>query len=151
MNTLRNMAHSSFAAAALGIALLSGGCAMMKGNDGATGAAAVTMSGAQEVPPILTAASGKSMIRIGGDRAVSGTVTISGMTATAAHIHQGAQGANGPVIVPLTRTSETTFSVPANARLTDAQYAAYKAGGLYVNVHSAAYPGGELRAQLPAK
>jgi len=57
-------------------------------------------------------------------------------------------GANGPVIVPFNKTADNTFEAPAGAKLTDAQYASYKAGKLYVNVHSAAHPGGEIRAQL---
>jgi hypothetical protein len=56
-------------------------------------------------------------------------------------------GANGPVIIPLTKY-ENTFSAPAGAKLTDEQYAAYKAGNLYVNVHSNDNKGGEVRAQL---
>ena len=55
------------------------------------------------------------------------------MSPTAAHIHEAAPGVNGPVIVPLAKSSDTTFTVPANAKLTDAEYAAYKAGNLYVN------------------
>jgi hypothetical protein len=70
------------------------------------------------------------------------------MNATAAHIHQGAAHANGKVIVPFTKTGDNEFSAPPGAKLTDEQYAAYKAGDLYVNVHSAAHPGGEIRAQL---
>jgi hypothetical protein len=50
--------------------------------------------------------------------------------------------------VPFTKTADNTFVAPDGAKLTDAQYDAYKAGGLYVNVHSAAYPGGEIRGQL---
>ena len=71
-----------------------------------------------------------------------------GMTATAAHIHEGATGSNGPVIVPFTKTGDNTFEAPAGAKFTDAQCASYKAGRTYVNVHSAAHPGGEIRAQL---
>jgi hypothetical protein len=47
--------------------------------------------------------------------------------------------------------SGTTWSVPAGAKLTDAQYKGYLAGNLYVNVHSAAHRGGEIRAQLSPK
>ena len=64
-----------------------------------------------------------------------------------AHIHEGAAGANGPVIVPLTKDGDT-YKVPAGAKLTSAQLASFKAGNLYVNVHSAANPGGEIRGQL---
>ena len=70
------------------------------------------------------------------------------MVPTAAHIHEGAAGANGPVIMPLTRISEQSFTAPQNAKLTDAQYNAYKAGNLYINAHSAKYPDGEVRAQI---
>jgi hypothetical protein len=70
------------------------------------------------------------------------------MTPTAAHIHEAAAGANGPVIVPLNKVSDTKFVAAAGAKLTDAQYESYKAGRTYVNVHSANNPGGEIRAQL---
>ena len=76
------------------------------------------------------------------------TVTATGMTATASHIHMAAAGANGPVIVPFTKSGDNTFSAAPDAKLTEEQFAAYKAGKLYVNVHSAANPGGEIRAQL---
>ena len=108
----------------------------------------LTLSGAQEVPPVTTNASGTSSIKVGADKSVSGSVTTSGINGVAAHIHQGAAGRNGPVIFPLTKKSDGEWSVPAGAKLTDAQYDAYKAGDLYVNVHSAAHKGGEIRAQL---
>ena len=108
----------------------------------------VSLSGAQEVPPVSTTASGSGNVTIKDDRSVSAKITVTGMTATAAHIHEAASGANGPVIVPFNKTSDNTFEAPAGAQLPDAQYASYKAGKLYVNVHSAKNPGGEIRAQL---
>jgi hypothetical protein len=109
----------------------------------------VTLSGAQEVPPVTTSASGSGTITVKDDKSVSGSIKITGATILAAHIHIGPAGKNGPVIIPLTKGSDgSTFSVPAGAKLTDAQYDAYKAGNLYVNAHSAAYKGGEVRAQL---
>ena len=112
------------------------------------GGSNVTLSGSQEVPPVTTSASGSGTITVNADKMVSGSVKTSGLDGTAAHIHQGAPGTNGPVAVPLTKGSDGTWSVPAGAKLTDAQYDAYKAGNLYVNVHSAANKGGEIRGQL---
>jgi len=108
----------------------------------------IALSGSQQVPPVTTSASGSGTITIGADKAVSGSVTTTGVTAIAAHIHQAAAGQNGPVIIPLTKTADNVWSVPAAAKLTDEQYTAFKAGNLYVNVHSAANKGGEIRGQL---
>lgn len=108
----------------------------------------VTLSGAQEVPPVSTRASGSARITVAEDLSVSASVTTSGIVATAAHIHMAAAGANGPVIVPFAKSGDAGFSSQPGARLTQAQFEALKRGGLYVNVHSAANPGGEIRAQL---
>ena len=108
----------------------------------------VALTGAQEVPAVKTAASGTGTITVGDDKTVRGSVETKGINATAAHIHEGAVGKNGGVIIPLVKGADGTFSVPAGARLTDAQFAAFKAGDLYINVHSAAHPDGEIRAQL---
>jgi CHRD domain len=108
----------------------------------------VTLSGDQEVPPVSTSAQGSGTITVGADKSVSGSVNTSGVDGKAAHIHEGAPGANGPVIIPLTNTSANVWSVPAGAKLTDAQYKSYEAGNLYINVHSAAHKGGEIRGQL---
>ncbi|HEV8519862.1 MAG TPA: CHRD domain-containing protein [Burkholderiales bacterium] len=108
----------------------------------------VTLSGAQEVPPVTTTASGSGNIVVGADKSVSGSVTTSGIAGTAAHIHEAAAGSNGPVIIPLAKSSDNVWSVPAGSKLSDAQYDNYKAGKLYVNVHSAAHKDGEIRGQI---
>ncbi|HEV2976629.1 MAG TPA: CHRD domain-containing protein [Casimicrobiaceae bacterium] len=108
----------------------------------------IVLSGSNEVPPVTTSASGTGTVTVNPDHTVSASVTVTGMTATASHIHEGAAGSNGPVIVPFTKAGDNKFAAPAGAKLTDSQYASYKAGNLYVNVHSAEHPGGEIRAQL---
>jgi hypothetical protein len=108
----------------------------------------VKLTGAQEVPAVTTSASGSGTITINDDMTVQGSVTTNGVAGTAAHIHEAAAGKNGPVIIPLTKSGENLWSTPAGAKLTQAQYKAFKAGNLYVNVHSAAHKGGEIRGQL---
>jgi hypothetical protein len=107
----------------------------------------VTLAGDQEVPPVRSAGAGSGTIVIGNDGAVSGSVTTTGMAGTAAHIHEAAAGKNGPVVIPLTKNGDT-YAVPPGAKLTDAQFASFKEGNLYVNAHTAANPGGEIRGQL---
>lgn len=106
------------------------------------------LDGAHEVPAVMTTASGSGEVMVGADHSVSGSIKVAGMSPTMAHIHLGAAGKNGPVIVPLTKTSESSFAVPDGSKLNDSQYESYLAGNLYINVHSAAHPGGEIRVQL---
>lgn len=109
---------------------------------------AVTLSGNDEVPPVTTSASGKGSVKVAADKTVSGSVTTKGLTATAAHIHEGEMGKNGPVVIALTKSGDDKWVVPDGAKFSDAQYESYKAGKLYVNVHSAAHKDGEIRGQL---
>ena len=108
----------------------------------------VMLSGDQEVPPVTTAAKGSGTLSFGGDISVAGTITTTGIAATAAHIHEGAPGKSGGVIIPLVSGGEGQWSVPAGTRLTPAQEASLKAGNLYVNVHSDAHKDGEIRGQI---
>jgi len=108
----------------------------------------VALSGDQEIPPVTTAASGTGTFSVADDKSVSGQVTVSGMTVAVAHVHEGAPGAIGPIIIPLTKTSDNVWTVPAGTKLTDTQYASFKAGNLYYNMHSAAHKSGEIRGQI---
>lgn len=128
--------------------LFATGCSQMSSRMGSASDSRPTLTGAEEVPPVNTQASGVSRIAVIGDKTIIGTVEISNLNATAAHIHQAPRGQNGPVIIPLVKTGENVWSVPGNTVLTSAQFDAYRSGNLYVNVHSAANPNGEIRAQL---
>ena len=124
------------------------GCASMQAEE--TGQL-LRLYGTAEVPPVDTPAYGTATVNVMANRDVVVTLSVVNMTPTAAHIHEGAAGANGPVIVPLRKISDNAFVAADCARLTDAQYAAYKAGNTYVNVHSAKFPGGEVRAQIAGR
>jgi len=128
--------------------LFATGCSQMSSRMGSASDSTPTLTGAEEVPPVNTQASGVSRIAVIGDKTLIGTVEISNLNATAAHIHQAPRGQSGPVIIPLVKTGENVWSVPGNTVLTSAQFDAYRSGNLYVNVHSAANPNGEIRAQL---
>jgi hypothetical protein len=108
----------------------------------------VTLSGSQEVPPVTTSATGSGTITVAADQSISGTIKTTGVKGTAAHIHLSPSGTNGPVIVPLTKDGDNGWTVGPGAKLQDAHYQAFKDGNLYVNVHSAANQGGEIRGQI---
>lgn len=114
----------------------------------ATAVPRASLSGAQEVPAVETAATGTAMIEVGPDRSVTGSIETRGITGTMAHIHEGAKGVSGPAIVTLQADGPNRWVVPPATRLTDQQFADWKSGNLYVNVHSAAHKSGEIRAQL---
>ena len=76
------------------------------------------------------------------------TLKFSHLTgaASAAHIHLGAKGVSGPVIVPLCGPCKTT--VTGTVAVNATALSAIKKGKAYVNVHTAKYPAGEIRGQL---
>ena len=109
-----------------------------------------TLDGASEVPPTTTV--GKGIADIDYDPAskkLSWKVTYSGLSgpATAAHFHGPAEaGKNAGVKVPI--PNATSSPAEGSATLTDEQAADLVAGKYYVNVHTAANPGGEIRGQV---
>jgi hypothetical protein len=107
----------------------------------------VTLMGSQEAPAIKSPGTGMGTITVDDDKSIHGSVSTQGIAGTAAHIHEGASGENGPVVIALVKNGDT-YAVPADAKLTDAQFASFKAGNLYINVHTAANPDGEIRGQL---
>jgi len=108
----------------------------------------VKLSGAEETPPVATSASGTATFTIGADKSVTGKVTTSGVEGIAAHIHLGAPAKAGPPVITLVKGDKGEWTVPPNSKLDDEQFASFKAGNLYVNVHSAEHKPGEIRGQL---
>lgn len=112
-----------------------------------SGAIGVKLSGAEEVPPVSTPGSGSGSFRVAEDGTITGSVTTKDVQGTMAHIHRAPKGQNGPIIVPLDKNGDT-YSVPAGRKLTKEQLEDLKKGNLYVNVHTNANKGGEVRGQI---
>lgn len=143
MNTLKQKRRFTLTATAA-IALALAGWSTLLHADNVT----VLLGGGEEVPQVNTKASGNGKILVTPNKLVSGTIKTTGILGTAAHIHSGRPGQNGPVVVPLSKTGDNIWSVPAGTKLTDAAYKDFEAGNLYINIHSEAHPDGEIRSQL---
>src|SRR5262247_1061112 len=133
--------------------LLAAGCTGMS----RTGS--LRLSGNQEVPAVPTSAAASTDIVVQLSKCPSsassyscpellGSVYTTGVTGTAVDIERVRRGQSGPVVVTLLKVNDTTWAVPPFTFLNEEQYAAYQGGQFYVNVRSAAHPGGEIRAQL---
>ena len=114
-------------------------------DDGGTDYVA-TLTGAAETPPVVTAATGTATLVLNGDDTLTYDVITSGLTGTMAHIHLGAVGVAGPIIINL--AGGPTIWSGTTAPLTTEQKAQLKAGLLYINVHTAANVNGEIRGQI---
>jgi len=114
---------------------------------------AVAPNGNEQVPVSDSQATAQANLTVNvATGAIQGTLTTSGITATAAHIHDAYAGTNGSVLVPLDQDAgdPAIFTVPASTTLDTAGVDRLLAGALYINVHSAAAPGGEIRGQILA-
>ncbi|MBC8005835.1 MAG: CHRD domain-containing protein [Verrucomicrobia bacterium] len=112
-----------------------------------------TLNGANEVPANNSKATGTATFKYDTiTHKLSGTVTFSGMTATASHIHKGDTTVAGPVVIPLDVTVPVTSPITLEPTTLDSTQRADLMNGLYyVNLHSEAFPGGEIRGQLTEK
>jgi hypothetical protein len=111
----------------------------------------VNVSAAEVFPRTNSAATGTGQLSFNlVTGAASGGFTLSGIVATLAHIHNGIAGTDGPVIVNFVKSAAdpNRWDVENGAVLTADQVNALLAGQLYVNVHSAANPNGEIRGQI---
>jgi hypothetical protein len=120
-----------------------------------------TLVGAREVPPVQTEASGiATLTRTGA--IVGSTVSATGFTTplTVGHIQLGRAGVIGSVIVTFTIQAQSgtvaTGSIDLSRQITqgnitisgDSLGTLFDNGSTYVNLHTAAFPGGEIRGQI---
>lgn len=119
----------------------------------ATTALNVALSPAEEVPALSGLnASGTATLSLNPTNGeLSGSVSVQNLSgpASMAHIHTGFAGSNGGVLIALEGNADgSQWGVPANTVLDTVQLDALNNGGLYINVHTAAYPAGEVRGQI---
>lgn len=112
----------------------------------------VSMSGRQENPAVTTAATGSGVVSINaaGTQALV-TMNWAGLSgnATAGHVHSGRSGVNGPIVCNLSPPAAATGSVTDFlCTFSPAQITSLRQGQFYLNVHTAANPGGEVRGQI---
>ena len=126
----------------------------------------VELSGSEEVPPVQTDATGSAELTAPHFDNIGYTVNVSNIDkVTAAHIHSGKLGENGPIVVTLFKT-ETPSAEPINGilatgNITNAKLEGPMAGKTlmdltksielgetYINVHTEENPNGEIRGQI---
>ena len=110
------------------------------------------LSGGNEVPAADPDGSGTALVLV-QDTRVTFALQWSNITAPIlGHIHRGAAGVNGPVVVPFFGTPmPATATAAADAVAADAQLTQdirANPAGFYVNLHTTAFPGGAVRGQL---
>lgn len=107
-----------------------------------------TLTGANEVPPNASTATGSATLTYDTyTKIFTVVVTYAGLTAVNGHIHKAAVGINGSVIYPFTNPLSSPVNYTSLA-LTAQQEADLFAGLNYANLHTNAFPGGEIRGQL---
>ncbi len=105
------------------------------------------LSGVQETPPNSSTATGSFIASYDSyTKTLTYSITYAGLTPTAGHIHKGAVGESGPV--EFTLGSVTSSPITGVITLTDAQVMDLDKGLYYVNLHTTAYPDGEIRGQI---
>jgi len=111
----------------------------------------LALTGNEEVPAVDSAGSAIADLTVDlASGAIEGSLTITGIDVTAAHIHDGFAGNTGPVLLGLEQdiNDPAIYNVPAGSVLDSDGLDDLLAAGLYVNAHTAAKPGGEIRAQI---
>jgi hypothetical protein len=130
--------------------LVSGALLFTAGPAFAKGESSATLSGSNEVPPGDASLTGKATVTADDSGKVCATVTSNVTGAVAMHIHKGASGKNGPVVVPLDAKQINKGQNCVTAKADLAKAIENSPADYYVNIHTPKAPGGALRGQLAA-
>lgn len=125
------------------------------------------LSGQEEVPAVQTSATGEGEFTVPANGTMKYRVNVTGISnASAAHIHMAKAGENGEIIADLLNTptskdkdtaygmifrgnlSDSSLKGPMQGKTLDDLAAAMDSGDVYVNVHTAQNPDGEIRGQV---
>ena len=110
------------------------------------------LTGAQEVPGVTSSGSGTGVVSVDpATNVMRATIVTADITGTQAHIHLGATGVAGPIVFSLAENEAGSGVWTTTATLTADQLSQLTAGNYYFNVHTAAYPDGEIRGQILAQ
>lgn len=141
MRALRNLAILGAAATMLAACAMDAGDAKLK--------LAANLNAGAEVPPVNSTAAGSATVNLDkATKTLSWVITYRGLSgpARAAHFHgPAAPSANAGVAVPITVRDSP---MQGSALLNDTQMADLLAGKWYINIHTAAHQGGEIRGQV---
>lgn len=114
-------------------------------------AADLAMTGANEVQPVNTTATGTAMLRLTTDKKLYSKITVTDLedndTLTAAHIHPGGVGSNGGVLLGIYGDA-AEFGTTKIIDVPDSIITKLKTDSLYVNAHSKRHPAGIIRGQI---
>jgi len=148
-----NYLRRGMAGVAASLLLLIAGCSdsdsTTDGDDMAPSLTTISISatGTQEIPVNDSVGSATGTLRLdAATGALTGTITTD-ITVSASHFHEGIAGTNGEVVLQLD-VNDSTISVPESTILTADQIQTLLSGSYYINIHSAEFPGGELRDQI---
>ena len=111
-----------------------------------------TLTGTEEVPSVTSNGSGTGVVSVDpATNQMKATIVTADINGTQAHIHVGARGVAGPVVFPMTESEAGSGVWTTTVTLTSDQLNQLKSGNYYFNVHTAAFPEGEIRGQILAQ
>lgn len=143
------------------IAVLVGGLIFVSSVDAGGRPLKAELSGANEVPPSGSTASGSAHLTLNqGQKRICFDIDLTGLDldemvadVTGAHIHEGVAGTNGGVVVNLSSGINSDEDISGCVSSTKAQIKEIRKnpGSYYINIHTLAVPSGEIRGQLSKK